>query len=386
MRPQLVTAVDETAQADYVCSEVLAAREAGIPLKAQAVLFRTSHHSAQLELELTRRNIPFVKFGGLKFLEAAHVKDLLAILRFAENPRDRVSGFRVLQLMPGIGPTTAEGILDQLEAMAGAALAGRGPRAAAGRRALGGVRAAVRAACGAGTAGWPAEIEAARLWYEPHLERLHEDAAVRAGDLVQLVRIADGFASRTSFLTELTLDPPQATSDLAGAPLQDEDYLILSTIHSAKGQEWRSVFVLNCVDGCIPSDLATGTPAEIEEERRLLYVAMTRAKDALHLIVPLRFYTHGQAARGDKHVYATRTRFLPRPRPRQVRAAVLGSRKDSEAASAARPVPPRDLKARMHEHVGVGGSARRKKRATACNAGRHPGWIWLQQRKQRECQ
>ena len=134
---------------------------------------------------------------------------------------------------------------------------------------------------------------------------------MRAGDLDQLVRIADGFASRASFLTELTLDPPQATSDLAGAPLQDDDYLILSTIHSAKGQEWRSVFVLNCVDGCIPSDLATGTPEEIEEERRLLYVAMTRAKDALHLITPLRFYTHGQAARGDKHVYATRTRFLP---------------------------------------------------------------------------
>ena len=151
-----------------------------------------------------------------------------------------------------------------------------------------------------------------RLWYEPHLERRYEDAAVRAGDLVQLVRIADGFASRMSFLTELTLDPPQATSDLAGAPLQDDDYLVLSTIHSAKGQEWRSVFVLNCVDGCIPSDLATGTPEEIEEERRLFYVAMTRAKDALHLMVPVRFYTHGQAARGDRHVYATRSRFLPR--------------------------------------------------------------------------
>ena len=130
-------------------------------------------------------------------------------------------------------------------------------------------------------AGWPAEIEAVRLWYEPHLERRYEDAAARACDLEQLVRIADGFASRMGFLTELTLDPPQATSDLAGAPLQDDDYRVLSTIHSAKGQEWRSVFVLNCVDSCIPSDLATGTPEEIEEELRLFYVAMTRAKDAL---------------------------------------------------------------------------------------------------------
>ena len=133
----------------------------------------------------------------------------------------------------------------------------------------------------------------------------------RAGDLAQLCRIAAGFPSRRAFLTELTLDPPQATSDLAGPPHRDEDYLVLSTIHSAKGQEWKQVFVLNCVDGCLPSDLATETPAEIEEERRLLYVAMTRAKDALHLMTPLRFHVHGQAARGDKHVYAARSRFLP---------------------------------------------------------------------------
>jgi len=112
-------------------------------------------------------------------------------------------------------------------------------------------------------------------------------------------------------LTELTLDPPGATSDEAGTPHLDEDYLVLSTIHSAKGQEWTSVFVLNAVDGCIPSDLATGTTAEIEEERRLLYVAMTRAKDSLHLIVPQRFYVHQQAHRGDRHLYATRTRFIP---------------------------------------------------------------------------
>ena len=182
----------------------------------------------------------------------------------------------------------------------------------------------------------------------------YEDAAVRAGDLVQLVRIADGFASRTSFLTELTLDPPQATSDLAGAPLQDDDYLVLSTIHSAKGQEWRSVFVLNCVDGCIPSDLATGTPEEIEEERRLLYVAMTRAKDALHLMVPVRFYTQGQAARGDKHVHATRTRFLPRHVARQVRGAVLEAERQrgrlvGAAGAPAGPQAPDD------EHVGIDG-------------------------------
>src|SRR5205823_8068036 len=135
------------------------------------------------------------------------------------------------------------------------------------------------------------------------------DAPARAQDLQQLEEIATGYASREKFLTELTLDPPDATSDWAGDPLLDEDYLILSTIHAAKGQEWRSVHILNVVDGCIPSDMATGTSEEIDEERRLLYVAMTRAKDTLHLVVPQRFYVHQQSALGDRHVYASRSRF-----------------------------------------------------------------------------
>jgi DNA helicase II / ATP-dependent DNA helicase PcrA len=307
-RPALVTVSDEIGQAEYVCRGVLATREEGVPLKQQAVLFRASHHSGPLEVELTRRNIPYVKFGGLKFLEAAHVKDLLAILRFAENPRDRLAGFRVLKLLPGVGPSAAAAILDQLSGPT-ASLAEVVPP----RRALADWPALVELwdALRGSTASWPADLELARLWYEPHLERVHEDAGQRRADLLQLEQIGHGFASRAAFLLELTLDPPSATSDLAGAPLLDDDYLILSTIHSAKGQEWRSVYILNCIDGCIPSDMATGTPDEIEEERRLLYVAMTRAKDALHLITPLRFYTHGQAARGDRHVYAARSRFLP---------------------------------------------------------------------------
>jgi DNA helicase-2/ATP-dependent DNA helicase PcrA len=162
-----------------------------------------------------------------------------------------------------------------------------------------------------GAAGWPAELDLVRRWYEPHLERIHDDAEVRLADLVQLAQIASGYPSRERFLTELTLDPPGATSDEAGVPLRDEDFLILSTIHSAKGQEWKSVFVLNTVDGCIPSDLGVGTAAEIEEERRLLYVAMTRAKDQLHLIVPQRFFVHQQSNCGDRHLYAARTRFIP---------------------------------------------------------------------------
>jgi DNA helicase-2/ATP-dependent DNA helicase PcrA len=300
---------DESDQARYVVARILQNREAGIPLKQQAVLFRTSHHSDTLELELTRKNIPFLKFGGLKFLEAAHVKDVLAALRFAENPRDRVAGFRVTQLVPGIGPASAARILDRLAAPDPAAMLATyaPPRAGAEWQSFAALfEQLLRRAC-----AWPGEFEQVRRWYEPHLERLHDDAVARAADLAQLEQIAAGYRTREQFLTDLTLDPPAATSDEAGAPLLDEDYLILSTIHSAKGQEWKSVFVLNAVDGCMPSDLATGNADEIEEERRLLYVAMTRAKDQLDVIVPQRFYTHNQASRGDRYVHALRTRFIP---------------------------------------------------------------------------
>jgi DNA helicase II / ATP-dependent DNA helicase PcrA len=310
-RPLLVSLRDETDQTNYVVERVLANRENGIALKSQAVLFRTSHHSGPLEIELTRRNIPFVKFGGLKFLEAAHVKDVLACLRFAENPRDRIAGFRVLLLLPGFGPATAARALELAASADAATMQTFAPPARAEeawRPFADLVRSLARA-----EAGWPAELEQVRRWYEPHLERMHDDAHLRAADLVQLEQIAATYPSRERFLTELTLNPPEATSDEAGTPLLDEDYLILSTIHSAKGQEWRVVFVLSAVDGCIPSDLATGTPEEIEEERRLLYVAMTRAKDQLDLIMPQRFYVHRQAKNGDQHVYATRTRFIPTP-------------------------------------------------------------------------
>jgi DNA helicase II / ATP-dependent DNA helicase PcrA len=308
-RPQLVAVRDEADQARYIVERVLENREEGSLLKHQAVLFRTSSHSGPLEIELTRRNIPFVKFGGLKFLDAAHVKDMLALLRFVENPRDRVAGFRILHLLPGVGPASAQRVLDHMAEAAdpiGALYSLPSPP-----RAGDNWSAFVRTIENLRYSEWPTDIERARLWYEPHLDRVHEDAEVRRGDLIQLEQIASGYPSRERFLTELTLDPPDATSEQAGVPLLDEDYLVLSTIHSAKGQEWKSVFVLNVVDGCMPSDLGTGTTAELEEERRLLYVAMTRAKDDLHLTIPQRFFTRNQNAQGDRHVYASRTRFIP---------------------------------------------------------------------------
>jgi len=309
-RPRLVTVADEIAQAQFVATEVLRHRENGIALHEQAVLFRASGHSAQLELELGRRNIPFVKFGGLRFLEAAHVKDVLSILRWIDNPRGRLAGFRTLRLLPGVGPATATRWLDALDDAAAPLVALQGfavPAAAAdGWQALVALYVRLHEA----DSDWPAEMDALLDWYEPQLERIYEDAPLRAADLAQLRRIAGTYPSRERFLTELTLDPPAATSAEAGAPLIDEDYLTLSTIHSAKGQEWKSVAILNCVDGCIPSDMATGRADTLEEELRLLYVAMTRAKDHLALVLPHRFYVRQQSGGGDRHVYALRSRFL----------------------------------------------------------------------------
>ena len=239
------------------------------------------------------------------------MKDLLALLRFVENPLDQVAGFRLMQLLPGVGPTSAQRMLDHMTAAAdpidALVHAAPPPRTSEDWATF----IATISEISSRKSGWPAEFERARVWYEPHLDRIYDDGGVRRADLIQLGQIAAGYPSRERFLTELTLDPPDATSDQAGVPLRDEDYLILSTIHSAKGQEWKSVFVLNVVDGCIPSDLGAGTTAELEEERRLLYVAMTRAKDDLHLIVPQRFFAYQQAANGDRHAYASRTRFLP---------------------------------------------------------------------------
>jgi DNA helicase II / ATP-dependent DNA helicase PcrA len=309
-RPYYVTVPDDEAQADYVIQAILAAREAGQLLRHQAVLFRASHHSDRLELELVRHNIPFVKYGGLKFLEAAHVKDLLAVLRWADNPRNRMAAFRCLQLLPGLGPASAAKAFGWLEAhgFAPAALVDWRPPPAAEPWWPGLVE--LLAGIGVDEGDWHAQVGRARDWYRPQLERLYEEWPVRLGDLDALEQIAGKFATREQFLTELSLDPPQATGDLAGPPLMDEDFLVLSTIHSAKGQEWDSVYVLNVADGNFPSEFATGKPALIDEERRLLYVAITRAKSALHLVAPLKYWVPQQPRYGDRHVYGARSRFI----------------------------------------------------------------------------
>jgi len=347
-RPGLVSVLDDLGQVNCIVATILANREAGIPLKEQAVLFRTAHHSTMLEIELARRNIPFVKFGGLKFIEAAHVKDMLSVLRWAENPADRVTGFRVLQLIDGIGPAIAGKVLDRMGGRSAIdALATFSPPAKAAEQWRDLVP--LMQDLNGDAAGWPAELDRVRQWYQPHLEQRYPDAVVRAGDLDQLQRIASGYSSRGNFLTDLTLDPPSATGDEAGPPLLDEDYLILSTIHSAKGQEWKAVFVLNVVDGCIPSDMATGSSEDIEEERRLLYVAMTRAKDQLMLLIPQRFYVHQQIRRGDRHLYAARTRFIPPGITGQFEVRSWLGPRDGSQAGGARTTATVDIGARMRQ-------------------------------------
>ena len=309
-RPRYVTVVDEQAQAEYVVARVLETRECGVALRRQAVLFRSSHHSDLLELELVRRDIPYVKYGGLKFLEAAHVKDLLAVLRWADNPKNRVSAFRVLQLLPGMGPVGAERCFAHFQAAGHAWQSLSGITVSPAARDDFVVLIKLFCELAPRESPWSGQVSRVREWFEPHLERIYESAQARLGDLLQLERIALQFATRERFLSELALDPPQASSDYSSGPELDEDYLILSTVHSAKGQEWNSVYLLNVADGSFPSEFSTGRSELIEEERRLLYVAMTRAKNSLDLIAPLRYYVTQQPRLGDAHVYGARSRFM----------------------------------------------------------------------------
>jgi DNA helicase-2/ATP-dependent DNA helicase PcrA len=346
-RPSYVVVQDVEAQAGYVIEQVLAARERGVDLRRQAVLFRAADHSDLLELELMRRNIPFVKYGGLKFLEAAHVKDLLAVLRLADNPRNRIAAFRVLQLLPGMGPRASARVCDGFES-AGFRFTALPelPVPAAAREAWAHL-AALLEDIGGAESPWAGQLARVRAWYEPHLGRLYEQAAVRQADLEQLERIAMQYPSREAFVTELTLDPPQAAGDLSGEPLLDEDYLILSTVHSAKGQEWESVYVLNVTDGSFPSEFATGRAESVDEERRLLYVAMTRARRELHLVAPVRFYLTQQSAVGDRYVTGARSRFMSDAVLARFEWRSWPACGDNEPGIAALRGPPIDVGARL---------------------------------------
>jgi DNA helicase II / ATP-dependent DNA helicase PcrA len=310
-KPRLITCVDEMQQSRAVRERVLLHREAGVLLKNQAVVFRAGHHSAQLEIELAQANIPFVKYGGLKFLESAHVKDAMAFLRVLENPRDELSWWRTLKLVEGIGPAAARRMIEKLGVRGGDVTDSPLQRFLS-RDALQGQLESLRVAfadCSRGL-GAASEIDRFRLFYEPVCRRLYAAAEARLRDLDQLESIAARYGDRRRLLTELTLDPPVSTGDLAGPPHLDDDYLVLSTMHSAKGCEWDVVHVIHAADGMIPSDMALSDQEGIDEELRLFYVALTRAKNDLYVYFPLRYY-HRRFGNDDPHSYGQLTRFLP---------------------------------------------------------------------------
>lgn len=312
-RPELVFCSDDAAQATEVCERVLEAREQGMDLREQAVLSRTSHDTDLLELELTRRSIPYVKYGGLRYLEAAHVKDFIALLRLADNLSDEISWFRVLQLLEGVGPASARQALDVLIAAPQRDRLSDWPSAR--KRLPAGARPPADVVVTAlGTTGEEASAgaraERLRDALAPLIASRYPDGALRLHDLEQLVAAArESNAELRHFVGELVLDPPQSSSDLAGPPHLDEDYLVLSTIHSAKGLEWGAVHVLALYDGNFPADMSAGSEESIDEERRLLYVAMTRARRQLHLYIPVRYY-HRPRGTDDAHGYGKPSRFL----------------------------------------------------------------------------
>ncbi len=318
VKPRLVTCTDEAAQSVAVCDRVLELREQGVSLPDQAVLFRAGYHSDHLELELIRRNIPFVKYGGLKFLEAAHVKDLMALLRVLENPSDELAWNRSLSMLGGVGPATVARITEEIGVAdpevgdplarflaAGSSLA---PRAKEGLELLAGAWAACPDL-------EPADQVAVMHRFCAHaFPSRYDDHLVRLGDLDQLAVTARSYRTRGEFLTELVLDPPERTGDLAGPPHLDDEYLTLSTIHSAKGREWKAVHLIHAADGNIPSDMSLGDARQLDEELRLAYVAVTRARDHLEVYFPLRYHVHRHAF-DDRHHLAPLSRFFEPVRP-----------------------------------------------------------------------
>jgi DNA helicase-2/ATP-dependent DNA helicase PcrA len=320
MRPRLVRCADEDAQTSAICDQILAHREEGIALKEQGVLVRAAHHSNLLELELGIRRIPYFKYGGLRFVEAAHVKDLLAAFRLADNASDIMAWFRLLQLFEGVGPTTARRVISALgladhdgnplsqgEVMARWHVAVQLLPEASRHQAD-----TLAAALMPGDdERVPAHAERLRVAVAPLIEATYPDAGVRLLDLDGLVAGAAKASRLSDIAADFALEPPRSTSDLAGVPTIDEDWLTISTIHSAKGLEWNAVHILNATDGMIPSDMSLGSSEGLEEERRVFYVALTRARKALHVYMPARYH-HRPRGRDDSHGWTQPSRFLSR--------------------------------------------------------------------------
>ena len=290
VQPLLIAAENENYQSRFVAQRILELREEGVPLPEIAVLFRSSFHSFDLELELARADLPFIKRGGFKFIETAHVKDALAHLRVIENPRDAVSWHRLLLLLEGIGPRTADEIGTRLlaaEDVPAALEAMGGKPYSTDLRALAGLLRRIGQA-----ARRPDEqLGEVLRYYDPLLKRVHpDDYPKRQRDLEHFVSIAARYRSLQNLLTDMALEPPTDSVNDVMAVDEDEGLLSLSTIHSAKGLEWHTVFIIWAVEGKFPSAYAMNSEDDLEEERRLMYVSVTRAKRNLYLCYPINMY------------------------------------------------------------------------------------------------
>ncbi|MCG2633074.1 ATP-dependent helicase [Bradyrhizobium sp. WYCCWR 13023] len=304
--PMLTTVKDEIDQADHVVRTVIELQEQGIPLAQQAILFRASQQSLSLELALSRARIPFRKWGGTKLLESAHIKDVMAVLKWWQNPADQIAGIRVMSLLPGIGKATADQLVQELATRRFLPWLARAsvPPATTDQWAT-----MTKMYWKVGKSEWPASLERIARWYRPHLERLHDNFESRQVDIDQLVALGGTFPTCHEFLAELALDPPSALADQKVSKENADDVLTLSTIHSAKGSEWKCVTVISAMEGCIPSSKCANED-EIEEERRLFYVAMTRARDRLEIFLPRRYFqVRGQSIPA-ANVYCRPSRFI----------------------------------------------------------------------------
>lgn len=276
---------DEHGQSEYIADKILALREEGVELAEIAVLFRSGWHSNDLEIELASRNIPFVKYGGQKFVEAAHIKDMLSYLRIAQNVFDQVSWYRLLLLLPGIGPKTAEGIILQVAGPQGNRKVDTRDKVFARTPSLAALFELFKKIDT--NSRNPAQmLELCIEHYHPLLKDKYDDFDKRLNDIDSLVHIASRYKSLEQFLTDMALEPPERNIIQAGIKDKDDSSVVLSTIHSAKGLEWHTVFIIYLAEGHLPSYLSLEDSDAIEEERRLLYVAATRAKENLFLLKP----------------------------------------------------------------------------------------------------
>jgi DNA helicase-2/ATP-dependent DNA helicase PcrA len=302
--PTLVEAAGENAQSRFIAQKILELREEGVPLSEMAVLFRSSFHSFDLEIELSRHGLPFVKRGGVKFIETAHVKDLLAHMRVVANPLDAVSWHRVLMLIEGVGPKKAKDVMAALVKSPNPyqALGAMTGRSGNGLRDL---ALTLESLSGAGDLRPAQQVSHIFEYYLPILKAQYDDYPKRTRDLDHLQTIAEGYQEVETFLSDLALEPPDGSATGVEASDRDDERLVLSTIHSAKGLEWQCVFVIWIVDGRFPSVYSFSEDEGLEEERRLFYVSVTRAKRHLYLTYPINTFD-----RGSGMVLSKPSRFL----------------------------------------------------------------------------